>query len=271
MADILDSLKAWAALYGLSILGAIIILIIGLMISKSFRKITKKLLEKSRLDAAIISFLGNIVYGLFITFVFLMALEQVGVETTSFIAVLGAAGLAVGLALKDSLQNFAAGVMILANKQFTIGHYIEAGGTSGTVNEIKLFHTKLKTPDNRVVYVPNSNIVNGNIINFSSEPTRRCDMEFGIGYGDDIDKAKEIILRLLSEDERVLKEPVPQVVVGTLGDSSVNFNVRPWVKKEDYWGFYFDMTENVKKQFDANGVSIPFPQRDVHIYQQNSN
>lgn len=271
MNNIYGSIEQWAAIYGLSIVGALIILIVGFLISKSLRKIAVKLLQKSKLDAAVISFLGNVVYGLFITFVLLMALGELGVETTSFIAVLGAAGLAVGLALKDSLQNFAAGVMILGNKQFTIGHYVEAGGAAGTVDEIRLFHTKLKTPDNRVIYIPNSNIINNNITNFSSEATRRCDLEFGIGYNDDIDKAKQIILQLLSSDNRVLTETPPQIIVGSLGDSSVNIKVRAWVKKEDYWDFFFDMTENVKKKFDQEGVSIPFPQRDVHLFQQPAN
>ena len=268
--EILISLKEWAALYGLNIIGAILILLIGRMVSKSFRKIAAKLLEKSTLEKTIVSFLSNLIYGLFLTFVVLMALSQLGIETTSFIAVLGAAGLAVGFALKDSLSNFASGVMILINKPFFVGDYVEAGGTSGSVIEIKLFATKLKTPDNKVIYVPNSGITGANIVNYSAEETRRVDMEFGIGYSDDIDKAKDTILKILSADDRILKSPVPQIVVGSLGDSSVNIFVRPWVKKENYWGVYFDITETVKKTFDEQNISIPFPQRDVHLYQNDN-
>lgn len=270
MENIWDSIQDWAAMYGLSIVGAILILVVGRIVSGWVRKAVVKLLEKSNLEPTIVSFLSNIVYALFITFVFLMAISQLGVETTSFIAVIGAVGFAIGFALKDSLSHLAAGVLILVNKPFALGDFVEAGGTAGSILEIRLFATKLKTPDNKIVYVPNASIVGGNITNYTAEATRRVDMEFGIGYSDDIDKAKEIILKILSNDDRVLKDPAPQVVVGSLGDSSVNIKVRPWTKKEDYWGFYFDMTENVKKKFDEEGVSIPFPQRDVHLFQQSN-
>ncbi len=271
MQEIIEAVKNWLAIHGLNIIGAILILVVGKIITGILRNVLEKGLKKSNLDQTIVSFLGNLLYGLLITLIVLVALGQVGVETTSFIAIVGAAGLAVGFALKDSLSNFAAGVMLLVNKPFGVGDYVEAGGTSGSVAEIKLFASKLKTPDNKVVYVPNSSIINGVITNYTAEATRRVDMEFGIGYGDDIDKAKEVILKLLSNDERVLKDPAPQIVVGSLGDSSVNIKVRPWTKKEDYWGFYFDMTENVKKKFDEEGISIPFPQSDVHLFQQSSN
>lgn len=271
MQEIFDILKNWAEVYILKIIAAIAILVIGKIIAGMIRNFVKKLLNKSNMDLTIVSFLSNLLYGLLITLIVLVALEQLGVETTSFVAIVGAAGLAVGFALKDSLGNFASGVMLLINKPFSVGHYIEAGGTAGTVLEIKLFATKLKTPDNKVIYVPNASVVGGNITNFSAEDTRRVDMQFGIGYNDDIDKAKQIILKLLNNDYRVLKDPKPQVVVGSLGDSSVNIVVRPWVNKADYWGFFFDMTETVKKEFDNAGVSIPFPQRDVHLYQQSKN
>lgn len=268
MQEIIEAVQNWLSTHGMNIIGAIVVLILGRIIAGMLRNVLQKVLMKSNLDQTIVGFLGNLFYGLLITLVVLVALGQVGVETTSFIAIIGAAGLAVGIALKDSLSNFAAGVMLLINKPFGIGDYVEAGGTSGSVNEIKLFATKLKTPDNKVVYIPNSSIVNGNITNYTAEATRRVDMEFGIGYSDDIDKAKDIILKLLSNDDRVLKDPAPQIVVGSLGESSVNIVVRPWTKKEDYWGFYFDMTENVKKKFDEEGISIPFPQSDVHLFQQ---
>ena len=271
MENIWVTIEDWAAMYGLNILGAILILIFGRLVSGWVRRIVIKLLNKSSLEQTIVGFLSNLVYGLFLTFVVLMALERLGVETTSFVAIIGAVGFAVGFALKDSLSHFASGVLLLVNKPFSIGDYVEAGGTAGTVVEIKLFLTKLRTPDNKIIYVPNANVAGNNITNYSSEDTRRVDMEFGIGYSDDIDKAKKILLELLSNDDRVLKDPAPQVVVGTLADSSVNFKVRPWVNKADYWSFYFDMTENVKKKFDEQGVSIPFPQRDVHLFQQNTN
>lgn len=271
MQEIFDILKNWAEVYILKIIAAIAILVIGKIIAGMIRNFVKRLLNKSNMDITIVSFLSNLLYGLLITLIVLVALGQLGVETTSFIAIVGAAGLAVGFALKDSLGNFASGVMLLINKPFSVGHYVEAGGTAGTVQEIKLFATKLKTPDNKVIYVPNASVVGSNITNYSAEDTRRVDMQFGIGYNDDIDKAKQIILKLLSNDDRVLKDPKPQVVVGSLGDSSVNIVVRPWVNKADYWGFFFDMTETVKKEFDNAGVSIPFPQRDVHLYQQSSN
>jgi len=266
-----ETSRIWLLENGLNIVGAILVLVLGRIIAGILKNVLKKGLHKSKLDQTIVNFLGNLFYGLLITLVVLVALGQVGVETTSFIAIVGAAGLAVGFALKDSLSNFAAGVMLLVNKPFIIGDYVEAGGTSGSVNEIMLFATKLKTPDNKVVYVPNSSIIGGTITNYSAEATRRVDMVFGIGYSDDIDKAKDIILQLLSSDKRVLKDPVPQIVVSSLGDSSVNITVRPWAKKEDYWGLYFDMTEKVKKKFDAEGVSIPFPQRDVHLFQHVEN
>ena len=269
MQEIIESIKNWLSQNGLNIVGAILILFLGRIVAGMLKNVFKKALGKSKLDQTIISFLGNLFYGLLITLVVLMALGQIGVETTSFVAIVGAAGLAVGFALKDSLANFAAGVMLLINKPFVIGDYVEAGGTAGSVNEIMLFATKLKTPDNKVVFVPNSSIIGGTITNYSAEATRRVDMVFGIGYSDNIDKAKEIILKLLSSDDRVLKDPAPQIVVSSLGDSSVNITVRPWAKKEDYWGLYFDMTENVKKKFDEEGVSIPFPQRDVHLFQHN--
>ena len=268
MQEIIEAIQNWLSIHGMNIIGAIVVLILGRIIAGMLRNVLQKVLRKSKLDQTIISFLGNLFYGLLITLIVLVALGQLGVETTSFIAIVGAAGLAVGFALKDSLSNFASGVLLLINKPFVIGDFVEAGGTSGSVVEIKLFATKLKTPDNKAVYVPNSSIVTGNITNYSAEATRRVDMVFGIGYGDDIDKAKEIILKLLSNDNRVFKDPAPQIVVGSLGDSSVNIYVRPWTKKEDYWGFYFDMTENVKKKFDEEGISIPFPQRDVHLFQQ---
>ena len=194
---------------------------------------------------------------------------MIGIETTSFIAVLGAAGLAIGLALQGSLSNFAGGVLVLMFRPYKVGDFIDAQGVMGTVHEIQIFNTILKTPDNKVIIVPNGAISNGIITNFSMEATRRVDFVFGIGYSDDIAKAKATIERLISEDGRALSDPEPQIVVSELADSSVNITTRVWVNASDYWGLFFDLTEKVKLTFDQEGISIPFPQRDVHVIQEN--
>ncbi len=268
MEKVLNTVYQWGVTYGLDVLGAIVILILGRIGASWLKSLSAKIFAKSKVDETVSKFLGNIIYGLAITFVVIMALSKLGVETSSVVAILGAAGLAVGFALQNSLSNFAAGVMLLIFRPIRVGDFIEAGGAAGSVEEIHIFTTKLKTPDNKVIFVPNSKIASDNITNYSLEETRRVDMTFGIGYSDDIEKAKTIIYRILSEDERILKDPAPQVVVSELADSSVNFAVRPWVKKSDYWGVYFDTHEKVKKAFDAEGVSIPFPQTDVHLYQE---
>jgi small conductance mechanosensitive channel len=191
---------------------------------------------------------------------------MLGVQMTSFIAILGAAGLAVGLALQGSLANFAGGVLLLLFKPFKVGDFIEAQGFSGSVNAIQVFNTVLKTPDNKTIIIPNGNLSNGAITNFTAEKNRRVDWTFGIGYSDDIKKAKEILVQLIKSDPRILDEPEAMVALSELGDSSVNFVVRAWVKLEDFWGVYFDIQEKVKLTFDEQGISIPFPQRDVHVY-----
>ncbi len=267
MEKIWDTIYNWAVTYGLDILGAIVILVVGKIAAVWIKKISEKLFAKSKMDVTVSKFLGNIIYGLAITFVVIMALSKLGVETSSMVAILGAAGLAIGFALQNSLSNFAAGVMLLVFRPIRVGDFVEAGGVSGIVEEIHIFTTKLKTPDNKVIFVPNSKIAGDTITNYSLEDKRRVDMTFGIGYTDDIEKAKSIIYRVLSEDDRILKDPAPQVAVSELADSSVNFVVRPWVMKNDYWGVYFDTTEKIKKTFDAEGISIPFPQTDVHLYQ----
>ena len=227
-------------------------------------------MEKANVDAVLVGFLSNIVFYLLMVAVLITAVSQLGIQTTSFVAVLGAAGLAVGLALQGSLSNFSSGVLIILFRPFKVGDFVEAGGVTGVIDEIGILVTELHTPDNKGIIVPNSQIMGGHIVNFNAHETRRCDMVFGIGYGDDIDKAKGILLDILNSDERVLKDPAPVVTVSALADSSVNFNVRPWVKASDYWGVFFDTHEQVKKRFDAEGVSIPFPQRDVHIHQANA-
>lgn len=199
-------------------------------------------------------------------FVIVASLDQLGVDTTSLVAILGAAGLAIGLSLQDSLKNFAAGVMLLLFKPFKAGDFVEAGGTSGSIKKIGIFTTTMTTPDNKEIIVPNGNIYGGNITNFSAKETRRVDMVVGIGYDADLLKAKEILKEMVAADERILAEPAPTVAVSELADSSVNFVVRPWVKAADFWGVKFDFTEAVKLRFDQEGISIPFPQMDVHLH-----
>ena len=253
-------------IYGLRVISAIIILIVGRWVAKGVSNLVRSVMRKANIDPTISSFVGHLVNVTLISFVVLAALSQMGIQTTSFIAVLGAAGLAIGLALQGSLANFAAGFLMIIFKPFGVGDYIEGAGVAGTVTESQIFTTTLRTPDNKSVIIPNAKLTGDNIINWTANGTRRVDMVFSIGYGDDIDKARRIMKEVLAQDSRILPEPPPQIAVQSLGDSSVNFVVRPWAKIADYWGIYFDTTENIKKAFDANGIHIPFPQRDVHIY-----
>jgi small conductance mechanosensitive channel len=222
------------------------------------------MLAKAKMDEILINFVTSILNTILLLFIIIAALNQLGVDTTSLIALLGAAGLAVGLALQGSLQNFAAGVMLIIFRPFKAGDFVEAGGTSGVVENINIFSSVFRTADNREVIVPNGAIYGGTITNFSARNTRRIDMVFGIGYGDDIRKAKDVIQEILNNDTRILKEPAPLIAVGELADSSVNFNVRPWVKSGDYWDVKYDLIEGIKLAFDAKGISIPYPQMDVH-------
>ena len=254
-------------LYGLQILYAALVLIIGRWAAKFVRRIIERLMEKGGLDPTIVKFTGNLSYIALLAFAVLAALNQLGIQTTSFVALLGAAGLAIGLALQGSLSNFAAGFLLILFRPFKVGDYIEAAGTAGTVEEIQIFTTTLRSPDNKLVIVPNAKLTADNIVNWSAKGTRRVDMVFGIGYGDDIDRARSVIREIIEADPRVLKDPAPLVALWQLGESSVDFVARPWVKSADYWSVWFDTTEKVKKAFDAEGISIPFPQRDVHVYQ----
>jgi len=252
--------------YGPKVVLALLTLIIGLwLINKFIRGLNSNL--TSKVDATLGSFVSSI-FSVILKMVLLISVaSMVGIETTSFIAVLGAAGLAVGLALQGSLSNFAGGVVILIFKPFKVGDLIEAQGYIATVSEIQIFNTILKTADNRVVIIPNGALSSSSMVNINQESTRRVDLLFGIGYSDNIDKARSILESLAAKDARVLKEPAPMFVVSELADSSVNFTVRLWVNTADYWGVFFDMHENVKKEFDAQGISIPFPQQDVHMHQ----
>ncbi len=266
----IDIISEYAALYGLKIVGAVVILVIGRIAVGMLAGVVRRLMEKAHSDPTLTKFVISLTRIALMTFVIIAALSTVGFQVASFVAVIGAAGLAVGFALQGSLSNFASGVMLIVFKPFKAGDYVEAGGTSGSVEAVHIFNTIMKTPDNKKVIIPNSNITGNNITNYSAKETRRVDMVFGIGYDDDIKKAKDILIRILNEDDRILKDPAPVVAVLELGDSSVNFAVRPWVKTADYWAVYFDVTEKVKMTFDSEGISIPFPQRDVHLYQESA-
>jgi small conductance mechanosensitive channel len=254
--------------FAIQLVVAIIIFVIGKMVVNILVNLVGKLLARAKHDEMLINFVKGIVKAILMLFVIVAALDQLGVDTTSLVAILGAAGLAIGLSLQGSLQNFASGVMLLVFKPFRAGDFIDAGGAMGTVKSIGIFTTEMNTPDNKEIIVPNGAIYGGNITNFSAKDTRRVDMVFGIGYGDDLKKAKALLETMVSEDKRILKDPAPQVAVSELGDSSVNFVVRPWVKSGDYWGVMFDFTEEVKMRFDAEGISIPFPQMDVHVHKE---
>jgi small conductance mechanosensitive channel len=257
---------AMAQEWGINIGLALVTLIIGMWVAKFIRSIMKKALSKRGVDGTLTGFLSSITYMALMTMVAIAAIGRLGVETNSFIAIIGAAGLAIGFALQGSLSNFAAGVMIIFFRPFKAGDFVEVAGVAGVILEVQIFATTLKTGDNKKMIIPNGSITGGNIVNYSAHDTRRVDMVFGIGYDDDIKQAKEILGRILKEDERTLADPAPLVAVSELADSSVNFICRPWVKTADYWPVYWDVTEKVKLEFDAAGVSIPFPQRDVHMH-----
>ncbi|AKH19869.1 mechanosensitive ion channel family protein [Sedimenticola thiotaurini] len=263
--DIEKLVSTFVIPWSINIVLALATFFIGRWVASILLKIVRKLLNKSKMDAILINFVTSILHAILLLFIVIAAMDQLGVDTTSLIALLGAAGLAVGLAMQNSLQNFAAGVMLIIFRPFKTGDFVEAGGTAGVVETISIFSTIMRTGDNREVIVPNGSIYNGTITNFSARETRRIDMVFGIGYGDDIRKAKQLLNDILEADERVLKDPAPLVAVGELADSSVNFNVRPWVKSADYWNVKFDLTERIKLAFDDNGISIPYPQMDVHL------
>lgn len=253
--------------WAVNIFFALVIFVLGRWVVKLIIGVLRKLLVRAKMDEILVNFVCSIASTALILFVVIAALQQLGVDTTSLVALLGAAGIAVGLALKDSLANFAAGVMLIIFHPFKAGDFVEAGGTSGVVEKISIFSTQMRTGDNREVIVPNGAIYGGLITNFSARETRRIDMVFGVGYGDDLKRAREIIAEILAADERILQDPAPVVAVSELGASSVDFVVRPWVKSGDYWAVRWDLTEKIKLAFDAGGISIPFPQRDVHLYQ----
>jgi small conductance mechanosensitive channel len=268
MENIIAKVTEFGTLYGIKIIGSILIFIIGKWISKVIVRFTQRLMLKAKVDETLTKFLANLMNVLLLIVVVLAALNSLGVNTTSLVAILGAAGLAIGLALQGTLSNFGAGVLLIIFKPFMVGDFIDAGGAMGVVEEINIFNTKFKTPDNKVIIVPNASIIGGNITNFSAKDTRRVDLTFGAGYGDDLRRVKEELMNIITEEKRVLNDPEPFVAVSELADSSVNFLVRIWVSSSDYWAVYFDMIEKVKLRFDEKDISIPFPQQDVHLFKE---
>ena len=264
--DMMNSLIEIGSSIGISLLLALVILIIGRQLVKLVLRLITVALEKSNVEDTVRIFVTNLLNTLLMILVFIAAINQLGIETTSIIAVLGAAGLAIGLALQGSLANFAAGILIVIYRPYKVGDYIEAGNHAGTVKDIQIFSTVLKTPDNKIVVVPNGSIMNGSIVNYSDQDTRRVDLIISCSYEDDIDKVRSVLEGILKKEKRILKDPKPQIAVAELADSSVNFIFRPWVKRTDYLPVYYSLLEEVKKRFDEEGISIPYPQSDVHIH-----
>lgn len=267
MENIMAKLTEILAVYGLNVLGAIATLLIGWMLAKIVRSTLKKVMTRARLDETLISFSSTLVYVGLIMFVVVSALGKLGMNTGSLIAVVGAAGLAVGLALQGSMANFAAGVLMVIFKPFKLGDFIEAGGVAGIVFEIGIFNTIVQTVDNKKIIVPNGAVTGGTITNYSANDTRRIDLVVGVSYQDDLDRVRKVLQQILADEPRILPEPEATIAVLELADSSIDFAFRPWVNTADYWPVYFNLNEQIKKRFDAEGISIPFPQRDVHMVQ----
>lgn len=265
-AGLWETVKTLGADFGLKALIAIVIFYVGRIIARAITKGLRKLMQSQEVDKILETFFSNLVYWVLMIFVVIAAINQIGVQTTSLIALVGAAGLAVGLALQGSLANFAAGVLIVIFRPYRVGDYVEAAGVGGSVLQVQILTTVLKTPDNKQIVVPNGQIMGSIITNYSANETRRVDMTVGVSYDDDLDKVHKTIKELVDADERILKDPECVIAVAELADSSVNFVVRPWVKTADYWNVKFDLTEAIKKRFDQEGISIPYPQQDVHIY-----
>lgn len=263
---LLQSLQPLVLVYASKIFAALLIFIIGKWLAKKITSVLARVLEKRKVEVTLIGFLEGIVYYALLATVLIAVAGQLGIKTTSFLAILGAAGLAVGLALKDSLSNFSSGVMLILFRPFKVGDWVSVAGETGKVIQVHIFNTLLTTGDNQQKIIPNGIITNATITNITANPTRRVDLVVGIGYDDDIRKAKETLVELMAADSRILAEPTPLVAVSELADSSVNLVVRPWVKKEDYWDVLFALTEKIKVTFDERGISFPFPQRDVHLF-----
>ncbi len=268
MSTIMEQTWRWAAMYGLSVLGAAVVLLVGLLVTRLLSRVASRLMNRAKMESTLVGFLSNILRAFLIILVVVATLSKLGVQTASLVAMLGAAGLAVGLALRTHLGNLAAGILLLIFRPFKVGQVVEAAGTLGTVEELSIMSTKLKQVDGVAAVLPNSKVIGEKIINYHEKPVRRVDLVIGVGYGDDLKKAKEVIGRVLSEDPRVLADPAPRVDVLELAESSVNLAVRPWVKREDYWDARCELMEAIKLSLEAGGVTIPFPQRDVHLFSQ---
>lgn len=260
-----EQLSALAVTYGLKLIMAIVVYVIGKWVANVIAGALEKGMSAKNVDPTVARFTRNIAYYALFAMVIVAALGQLGVQTASFVAIVGAAGLAIGFALQGSLANFAAGVLLILFRPFKAGDFVEAGGASGVVKEISIFSTILTTGDNKVVVIANNSVMGGNITNYSAMPTRRVDMVVGVGYGADLALVKKTLQELVDADDRVLKDPAATIAVSELADSSVNFVFRPWVKSADYWGVFFDMNERIKLRFDELGIEIPFPQMDVHL------
>jgi small conductance mechanosensitive channel len=268
MEAILNHLKEWTLLYGPNIIAALAIFIIGRLVARIIPNVIQRVMKKGDADPILISFASSAAYIGTMAFVIIAALSKLGVQTNSFVAVVGAAGLAIAFSLRDSLGNLASGVLMTIFRPFKLGDWVEAGGISGAVEDMGIFATILRTGDNKKVIVPNSKLTSDNITNYSAKPTRRVDLVIGVGYQDDLKQVRKVLEQILSEDDRILPDPAPTIAVLELADSSVNFAVRPWVKTSDYWPVKFDLQETIKIRFDAEGISIPFPQQDVHLFQE---
>ena len=266
MDETIEGIVELAMLYGVQVILALTIFIVGKWVAKKIANIVQRVLAKNNVDPAIQHFVGSLVSWVLIIFVVIASLGQLGIQTASFVAIVGAAGLAVGLALQGSLANFAAGVLILIFRPFKVGDFIEVAGVSGVVQNIQIFTTELHSTDNKKIIVPNGGVISGNITNYSANNTRRVDLVFGVGYGDDINAAKAVLQSVVAAEPKVLQDPAPTIAVVELADSSVNLVCRPWVNTADYWDVYFNITEAAKKALDAQGISIPFPQRDLHLH-----
>ena len=265
MEDVLNTIYAYLATYGLKVLAAIIILVVGRWIAQIISRLIEKALLKAKVDVTLAKFAHHLCYIALLVFVVIAAVNKLGVDTASFAVVIGAAGLAIGFALQGSLANFAAGVMLIIFKPFKVGDFVEAAGKKGTVKEIRIFNTILNSPDNVRLIIPNNQVTGSHIMNYTVNGTRRVDLVVGVSYEDDLKKAHQVIEEVITSDDRILKDPAYTIAVSELGDSSVNFVVRPWVNAADYWNVYFDMTEKVKLALDENGITIPFPQHDIHV------
>lgn len=265
-AQVIDLLKTTGVDFAINLVTAIVIFVIGKWVANLLTKALRKVMRRQEVDKTLETFVCNLVRMVLLVFVIIAAISALGIQTTSFIAILGAAGLAVGLALQGSLSNFASGVLIVLFRPYKVGDWVEAAGISGAVVEVQILTTILKTGDNKQVIVPNSQIMSSIITNYSANDTRRVDLVIGVSYEDDLDKTRKTLEELVAADDRILDDPAVTIAVSELADSSVNFVVRPWVKTADYWAVMFDLTEAIKKRFDQDGISFPFPQQDVHLY-----